>query len=116
MGMWNGDMRTIPGCCQKLLAQMLHDSVEYVGGGERAACDWATAGMLLDRHQQLINIAVKQLAWTSWFEFRADFNMQVTVVDSGGFHEVCWHVFRRNFQHWARELPKDKYGTGRGFC
>jgi len=114
MAMWNGDMRTIPDNCQKLLAQMLHDMVDCKLD-PRSDCDWETAGALLNKHQELINVAVHQLTFCTWFAFRADFSMQTTVVDSGAFHEICWHAFWENLRHWARELPSDKYGTGRGF-
>lgn len=93
MAMWNGDMRTIPSSCQKLLAQMLHDSVDCKVK-PRADCDWDTAGVLLNKHHELINIATGKLATSNCFVFRVDFNMQTTVVDSGTFHEICWHVLK----------------------
>lgn len=114
MAMWSGDLRTIPENCRKLLAQMLHDSVDCKVD-PRAACDWETAEILLNNHQNLIDLAVKVLATCNWFTFRADFCMQTTLVDSGAFHEICWHAFWENFHHWARELPPGKYGAGRGF-
>jgi hypothetical protein len=114
MSMWNGDKRTIPGNCQKLLARMLFETVDCKVS-PRAECDWATAGVLLGEHQEFIDLAVRSLAHCSWFTFRASFSVQTTEVDSGGFHETCWHVFWENFRPLARELPKDKYGSGRGF-
>ena len=112
--MWSGQMLTIPQNCQKLLAQMLYDSVDCKVS-PRAACDWEVAGVLLKNHEHLIHVAVRVLATCSWFTFRPDFSVQTTLVDSGGFHENCWHAFWENFRHWAVELPQDKYGDGRGF-
>jgi len=114
MPMWNGDKRTIPGNCQKLLAQMLFDSVDCKVR-PRADCDWETAGALLSKHPELIDIAVRRLAQCSWFTFRASFSVQTTEIDSGAFHENCWHIFWENFRRYAGELPKDKYENGRGF-
>jgi hypothetical protein len=112
--MWNGDKRTIPENCQKLLAQMLFNSVDSKVR-PRADCDWATAGTLLDKHQEFIDFAVRSLARCDWFTFRVNFSMQTTEVDSGAFHEICWHVFWQNFRRLWSELPKDKYENPRGF-
>lgn len=114
MSMFNGDMRTIPSNCQNLIARILFESVDCKVE-PRAACDWETAGVLLNNHQCLIDSAVRRLAQCSWFTFRADFSVQTTLVDSGGFHENCGHIFWENIRRCAGELPRDKYGAGRGF-
>jgi hypothetical protein len=114
MSMWNGDKRTIPENCQKLLARMLFETVDCKVR-PRADCDWETAGVLLGNHQEFIDLAVRSLAHCAWFKFLANFGVQTTEVDSGGFHEICWHVFWQNFRHFAGELPKDKYENARGF-
>jgi len=114
MQMWNGDMRTIRDNCQKLIARLLFESVDC-RVSPRADCDWETAGVLVDTHQELIDLAVKSLALCNWFTFRTDFSVLTTLVDSGGFHENCYHIFRENFRQWHEELPKDKYGAMRSF-
>jgi len=103
-------MLTVRSNCQKLIAKLLFDSVDCKTD-PRAKCDWETAGVLLNKHPELIDMAVKSLALCGWFTFREDFSVNTTLVDSGGFHENCQYAFWENFRHWAKELPQDKYGA-----
>jgi hypothetical protein len=114
MTVWSGEMLTILENCKKLLAHQLYSAFRCTED-PRAECDWKTACLLLEKNPYLINIASGCLAASGWFTFDMGFNMQTTLIDSGGFSQLCWARFWKELRYWSSYLPRGKYRTAQAF-